>query len=388
MAQLNIALLNKHIYSTSFTFINLKYKKMKFLFVLFFHFTFVFAQIPNSIPISFKKHNINPILSADSSYSFFCPMRQQNVKWQRADVFNPAAIVKDGKVMLLFRAEDNPKAHLGGRTSRIGLAESKDGVHFKCLPEPVLYPDNDEFSEYDNSGGCEDPRVVQTKDGTYIMAYTAWNYDTPRLSIAFSKDLKTWQKKGPAFAKAYSGKYKNMASKSASMITKNNNGKYVLAKINGKYWMYWGENGVNLAWSENMFDWFPTENSEAKLEFVIRPRKNKFDSHLTECGPPAIITNKGIELVYNGRNIETEGESDPKLPKGTYTVGKVIFDAKTMKKVVYRSENPFLWPSLPHEVTGQYKAGTCFAEGLVYFKNKWFLYFGTADSYVGLAVSK
>jgi beta-1,2-mannosidase len=363
-------------------------RKMKFFLVVMFSYTLVFAQKPTSIPTTFTKHNINPILSADSSFSFFCPMKQQTVKWQKADVFNPAAIVKDGKVMLLFRAEDNPKAHLGGRTSRIGLAESADGVHFTCLAEPVLYPAKDDFSEFDNSGGCEDPRVVQTKDGTYIMAYTAWNYNTPRLSIAFSKDLKTWQKKGPAFAKAYNAKYKNMASKSASMITKYKNGKYVLSKINGKYWMYWGENGVNLAWSENLFDWYPLEDKDGKLEFVITPRKNKFDSHLTECGPPAIITKKGIELVYNGRNIETEGENDPNIPKGTYTVGKVIFDINSMKKVVFRSEKPFLLPSLPHELTGQYKAGTCFAEGLVYFKNQWFLYFGTADSFVGLAVSK
>jgi predicted GH43/DUF377 family glycosyl hydrolase len=42
---------------------------------------------------------------------------------------------------------------------------------------------------------------------------------------------------------------------------------------------------------------------------------------------------------------------------------------------------------LPHEITGQYKAGTTFAEGLVFFKNKWYLYYGTADSFVGLAIS-
>jgi beta-1,2-mannosidase len=363
---------------------------LKYLFSYFLISTFLItnAQKANTIPTTFTKNIINPILSADSNFSFFCPMKQQSVKWQKADVFNPAAIVKDGKVMLLFRAEDNPKAHLGGRTSRIGLAESTDGVHFTCLPEPVLYPANDNFSEFDNSGGCEDPRVVQTASGLYIIAYTAWNYDTPRLSIAFSKDLKNWQKKGPAFAKAYNGKYKNIASKSASIITKYKNGKYIVAKINGKYWMYWGENGVNLAWSENLFDWYPSEDKVGKLAFVITPRDKKFDSHLTECGPPAIITKKGVELIYNGRNIETEGKNDTTIQKGTYTVGKVIFDTKTLKKVIFRSEKPFLEPSLPHELTGQYKAGTCFAEGLIYFKNKWFLYYGTADSFVGLAVSK
>jgi predicted GH43/DUF377 family glycosyl hydrolase len=65
----------------------------------------------------------------------------------------------------------------------------------------------------------------------------------------------------------------------------------------------------------------------------------------------------------------------------------VVFDPKDLKTVLKRSDKPFLVPSLPHEVTGQYKAGTTFAEGLVFFKNKWYLYYGTADSFVGLAIS-
>ena len=37
--------------------------------------------------------------------------------------------------------------------------------------------------------------------------------------------------------------------------------------------------------------------------------------------------------------------------------------------------------------SGQYKAGTTFLEGLSYFRNQLFLYYGTADTYVGLAVA-
>ena len=59
------------------------------------------------------------------------------------------------------------------------------------------------FRQFDYPGGCEDPRIVQTEDGLYVLAYTSWNYKIPRLSIAFSKDLFHWEKKGPAFAKAY-----------------------------------------------------------------------------------------------------------------------------------------------------------------------------------------
>ena len=49
-------------------------------------------------------------------------------------------------------------------------------------------------------------------------------------------------------------------------------------------------------------------------------------------------------------------------------------------------DEPFIKPELAFEKSGQYVAGTTFIEGLVPFKNKWFLYYGTADSFVGVAV--
>lgn len=336
---------------------------------------------------SLNKPDENPIVNADSSLTFFCPIRGELVHWQKADVFNPAAIVKDNKVYLLFRCEDNPDAILGRRTSRIGLAHSEDGIHFTKHPEPVLYPDSSEFLQYDYPGGCEDPRVAETEDGVYVMAYTSWNQKVARLSIAFSHDLINWEKKGPAFAKAYNGKFLDRWSKSGSMITKMEGSRQVLAKIDGKYWMYWGENFINLAWSENLFDWYPQLDHKEELKAIVEPRSHMFDSHLTECGPPAIITDEGIVLFYNGKNAEGEDASTD-LPKGMYSVGKLVFDGRNPESVISRSDTYLLKPSLPHEISGQYKSGTTFAEGLVYFQLKWFLYYGTADSFVGVAVSK
>lgn len=231
------------------------------------------------------------------------------------------------------------------------------------------------------------PRIVQKEDSLYVLAYTSWNYKVARLSIAVSKNLVHWEKKGPAFAKAYNGKFLDIWSKSGSIITKKVGDRMVAAKINGKYGMYWGENFVNLAWSDNLTDWYPLLNENGELKAVISPRKNKFDSNLTECGPPAIITDEGIVLYYNGKNSEGE-DSETKLPKGTYSVGKVVFDINNPDKTVSRSDTCLLKPTLPHELSGQYKSGTTFSEGLVYFHEKWFLYYGTADSFVGVAISK
>ena len=309
------------------------------------------------------------------------------VWWKKADVFNPAAIVKNDTIFLLSRCEDNPAAALGGRTSRIGISSSVDGIHFTSYADPVLYPAKDAFQQYDYPGGCEDPRIVQTEDGLYVLAYTSWNYKVPRLSIAFSKDLFHWEKKGPAFDKAYNHRFLDTASKSASMITKMVDNKQVLAKMFGKYWMYWGERFVNLAWSDNLYDWYPVLNKSELLKKTMETRPLHFDSDLDECGPPALVTDRGIMLIYNGKNANGKN-ADPLLPQGTYSVGRVFFDPKDLQTIINRSDDPFLKPTLPHEVSGQYAAGTTFAEGLVYYKEKWFLYYGTADSYVGVAVSK
>jgi predicted GH43/DUF377 family glycosyl hydrolase len=151
--------------------------------------------------------------------------------------------------------------------------------------------------------------------------------------------------------------------------------------------MYWGEHFVNLSWTENLYDWYPMLDKDGFLKKAMETRPHYFDSDLDECGPPALITNRGVMLIYNGKNANGP-TADPTLPMGTYSVGRVFFDLKDLQTILIRSDSPFLKPTLPHEVSGQYAAGTTFAEGLVYYKEKWFLYYGTADSYVGVAISK
>ena len=143
---------------------------------------------------NFEKPKENPILRADSTFTFTDPIKKTIVRWQRADVFNPGAIVKDDKVYLLYRAEDNPAAILGGRTSRLGLAESTDGIHFTKHPEPVLFPDNDAFQEYDFPGGCEDPRLVQTEDGLFVVCIRPGIIKSQVVGCLFQRPCK-WEKK-------------------------------------------------------------------------------------------------------------------------------------------------------------------------------------------------
>jgi predicted GH43/DUF377 family glycosyl hydrolase len=331
-----------------------------------------------------RPKNINPVIAPDTTSKFLDPVLNRQVKWESNDTFNPAAISKNGHIVVLYRAEDKSGVGIGFRTSRLGYAESADGLSFKRKSKPVLFPANDDQKENEWPGGTEDPRVAVTSDGTYVVFYTQWNRHIPRLGVATSKDLLTWKKHGPIFEDANNNDIFQKPHKSASIVTRLEGDKQVIAKINGKYWMYWGELGVYGATSENLVDWEPVVDSTGQLKAFISPREGYFDSALTECGPPAILTSKGIVLLYNGKNDPVKG--DKRFNAGTYSAGQVLFDAKDPTKAIGRLDVPFLRPMEPFEKSGQYVAGTVFIEGLVYFKKKWFLYYGCADSKVGVAV--
>jgi predicted GH43/DUF377 family glycosyl hydrolase len=330
-----------------------------------------------------KIDSLNPVLSPSSRLTFQCPVRGEEVRWEEKDVFNPAAVNRDDQIYLLYRAEDVVGRFAG--TSRLGLAVSSDGLHFTKMKEPVFYPDNDHMKEFEWEGGCEDPRLVEDDSGNYILTYTAWDGETARLAVASSADLLKWEKHGLAFAGYRDGKYRDLWSKSGSIVCRKSVNRLVAYKINGKYWMYWGDTHIFLAHSDNLLAWTPVEGPDGNLKPVFSPRKGYFDSDLVEPGPPAILTDRGIWMIYNSRNHPEDGTAE--LPPGTYSAGQILFDIRDPARVIARSETDFFHPENDYEITGQV-GNVCFLEGLAPLKNLWFLYYGTADSKIAVAVSE
>ncbi|HLX93892.1 MAG TPA: glycoside hydrolase family 130 protein [Puia sp.] len=344
-----------------------------------------------------KVDSVNPVMTPGTG-TFMCPVRKQQVSWEGKDVFNPAVVVRNKRLYMLYRAEDSVGTPAG--TSRIGLAESDDGEHFTRHEKPVLYPDNDPQKKYEWEGGCEDPRVVEDGAGIYYMMYTAFDGTTARLMVASSPDLVHWKKHGPAFAKAYKGKYLDKWSKSGSVVSTYRNGKIIATKLNGKYWMYWGDQNIWIANSTDLVNWTPVEMQAGDkpliplrgqsanmpaLKIVVPTRTGHFDSDLVESGPPAMITVQGILLIYNGRNASQGGDSS--LPEGTYAAGQVLLDQTDPSRIIRRMDNYFIKPDKPYELSGQVNK-VCFLEGLVQFRSRWLLYYGTADSKIALAAKK
>jgi predicted GH43/DUF377 family glycosyl hydrolase len=328
----------------------------------------------------------NPVVTPNPASTFTDPIRHAPVHWEALHTFNPAAIVRNGKVYVLYRAEDNSGTmQIGMHTSRLGLAESSDGIHFTRSAVPVFYPAEDAQKDREWPGGVEDPRLVESEDGTYVLTYTQWNRKTYSVGIATSHDLLHWTKYGPAFAEAEDGKYANLKYKSAGIVTTLHHGRLIAAKIHGKYWMYWGEGAVHLATSSDLIHWTPVEDAHGNPIELLRPRAGHFDSTFPETGPPPVMTKAGIVVIYNGKNAVQGG--DPSLGSNAYAAGEALFSAHNPTHLLARTDAPVLKPELPYEKTGQYAAGTTFAEGLVYFHDQWLLYYGCADSLVAVVTA-
>lgn len=280
---------------------------------------------------SFERYGKGPILLPDGK------------GFDASAVYNPAVIVENGTFYMLFRAQE-----VWHRTSTIGLAYSTNGIQFEKHPEPVIYPEYD----YEVRGGCEDPRIIKV-NSTYYLTYTAYDGLTARLALATSRDLINWTKHGPIFPKWGWSK----------------SGAIVPMKINGKYYMYFGDSDMWIAYSEDLIHWTPERKP------VLRPREGYFDSMLVEPGPPPIVLEDGILLIYNG----ADGQR--------YSTGWVIFSKSDPRKVIARAEKPILEPTTAWEKFGQVR-NVVFATGLVKFNNLWYLYYGAADTFVGLAVAE
>ncbi|MFD1141221.1 glycoside hydrolase family 130 protein [Larkinella insperata] len=344
------------------------------------------APLPDWALGGFKRPpGMNPIIAPDSTTVFIDPINKSAVHWESNDTFNPGAAVKRGKIVVIYRSEDKSGVKIGTRTSRLGYAESQDGLHFTRRKEPVLFPTDDDQKVFEWPGGCEDPRIAIKQDGTYLMLYTQWNRKVPRLAAATSRDLVHWTKHGPIFQDAFNGKFLNMATKSASILTKIKGNRQVIAKLNGQYFMYWGERHVYAATSTNLTDWQPLVDDKGELLILASPRKGYFDSDMTECGPPALLTKKGIVLLYNGRN-KTNADGDKRFFGGSYSAGQMLFDKTEPTKLIDRLSVPFFRPREAFEKRGQYLSGTVFIEGMAWLKHKWYLYYGAADSKVGVAI--
>ncbi len=309
----------------------------------------LFFAAVGGVEISAKRVSQTPLLSPQSS-------------WSELALFNPTAVRVGSKTVLLFRAQDRH------RTSRIGYAESDDGLHFTVRPDPVLAPE----APYEKNGGVEDPRVVEIH-GLYYLTYTGYDTHAAQLCLATSKDLIHWERKG-VIMPAYRGTWNTQWTKSGAIIPE---------QINGRWWMYYlgtrtdsdgkARDYMGLAVSDDLLHW-----RDATDQPVLPRRPGAFDSRVMEPGPAPFLTKAGIFLLYNGANDNL-----------VYGPGWVLFDRNDPRRVIARADGPFVAPTLPWERSGTVP-NVIFLEGVIRELDdpetnslKLTGYYGAADKYIG-----
>ena len=283
--------------------------------------------------------------------------------WESGSVYNPTATVVGDRVALLYRA------HADDIVSHVGLAWSDDGFCFDREPEPVLSPSED----YDKFG-CEDPRVSQVGD-TFYLTYTGWDRDTALLCLATSQDLRTWTKHGPMFPDFDT--FQPQGHGKAGPWSKA--GGILPQAVDGRFLMFFGEGSIWAATSEDLIHWTPvTADDQPPL---MAPRPGTFSDFLVEVGPAPLVTDNGLILLIHNAAIKNADGSV------RYTAGQVLVHPDRPTEVLAELTRPWIEPTT-YEDTHGLVSNVTFVEGLVWFRDRWFAYYGQSDSTLGVATHR
>ncbi|GAB3924590.1 glycosylase [Microlunatus endophyticus] len=306
------------------------------------------SSAQSSFPLGpFRPYERNPIL------------RPRGNSWESANLYNPAAIVVDDQVLLLYRA------HAEDVVSHIGLARSDDGHTFVREESPIMSPEHDYESK-----GCEDPRVTRI-GGTYYLTYTGYDGHTAQLCLAISTDLHNWTKFGPILPAGYdtfaplSGEQGRTWSKAGVIAPE---------PIDGRYYLYFGEGAIFYATSTDLITWSPCPNDAP----IHRPTPGTWDEGLVEIGAPPVTTDDGLMIFLSNGACRGDGGGVD------YRCGQFAIARSEPDAVIASMTKPWLRPQTYEERHGLVSNVT-FVEGLVWFRDRWLAYYGQSDTTLAVA---
>ncbi len=290
----------------------------------------------------FERYQGNPILSPD--------------RWPYPAnaTFNPGAVRYGGETILLVRVED-----MRG-FSHFTIARSGDGkTNWHVDEKQALLPD----SRYDEERwGIEDPRIVWLEDlKQYAVTYVSFSKDGPVVSLALSKNLKTFKRRGAMLPPE---------DKDASLFPRKIKRRYILIHRP----IIRGEAHIWIASSPDLVHW-----GEHKILLPVRP--GWWDSSRVGLGPPPIETDEGWLIIYHGVRMTASGS--------LYRVGLALLDLDEPWIIRKRCDQWVFGPQEPYERVGDVP-GVTFPTGTVYDPetDELFMYYGAADTSVCLATAQ
>ncbi|MCX7589551.1 MAG: hypothetical protein N2Z85_01255 [Patescibacteria group bacterium] len=288
-------------------------------------------------------------------------------EWECWQTFNPGVILLDNKIHFIYRAIGSDGI------SRLGYANSLDGFF---INERLLYPvyehkikTNFKFNYYSflsggSFGGAEDPRLVKIEGEDKIyMTYTACDNGLRVALTSINVDdflNKNWKWEKPALISSPNEVHKNWV--------------IFPEKINGHYAILHSLSPEILIDYRKSLDFDEDEYILSYYNCYFR-NKNSWDYWIRGVGAPPLKTKLGWLVFYHAMQ---NGEFNK------YKVGAMILDYNNPTKIVLKSPYPIIEPDQEYENNG-FKAGVVYVTGAIIKDSNIYIYYGAADSYIGVA---
>lgn len=316
-------------------------------------------------------------------------------------VLNPAtARGPDGKLYLFARIV------AASNYSRIGIGEvlfNDDGDPVSVRRMGYALEPTEPYERNARTAGCEDPRVVFVEPlGYYVMTYTAYGPLGPRVALARSSDLLTWQRIGPAkfaFMPEYRVDFDLYDNKDAYLFpraVRNPHGQPSLAIIhrpsNWQGGMEVLPEGVHEARASMWISYCSLERAQSDASemlvwrdhCLLAPPQHDWEKLKIGGGTPAVLTSRGWLTIYHGVSGRIL-ESVDHQPEVYYAAGAMVLDADDPRAVIYRSAQPILQPEAEEERRGVV-SNVVFPTGVDVRENGLVdVYYGMADAAIGVA---
>ncbi|GIW68414.1 MAG: glycosidase [Candidatus Parcubacteria bacterium] len=256
--------------------------------------------------------------------------------------------------------------------SRIGYASSYDGFTLaERLTNPIFaHPTRGVSAEVTVSGssggswsGAEDPRATYiAEDDTIYLTYTACGGGLGVGLTAISRaDLlaKQWRWRAPRVISPPHETHKNWV--------------IFPQRIRGQYAILTSLSPRVLIHYRPSMTFAPGEWIESV--YALRSLREGWEAYIRGAGPPPLLTPYGWLLFYHA-----VAHNAP----GVYKVGALLLDSTNPTIILRRAPQPVLEPLEVYEWNG-YKPGVVYATGAVILGSTLLLYYGAADTYVGVA---
>ncbi len=294
------------------------------------------------------RHPRNPIITP-----------RPELGWEARGTFNPAAILLDDKVHLIYRALGQDDV------SVLGYARSGDGLTVDERPSEPIYLPREAIERAPDGGpsGCEDPRLTLLDERLYLL-YTAYDGHDARIalsSIAPEDFLaRRWDWERPIAISA-----PEIWDKDACLFPRRVDGKYVVIH----------RLSVGI-WIDLVEDLRDLEEHWLGGKLLLAPRPGHWDNRkVGACGPP-IETEAGWLFLYHGI---TE-------PGTVYSVGAALLDRHDPTRVIARTDAPIFEPQEDYERAGLVN-NVVFPCGTVVRGQNLYVYYGGADRVIGVALA-